>query len=233
MPKKRHWTSLPYDSALRYLETKRVITRPAFDRLAAEAQRRAFTVTGVHRLDILQKVLDAVTDAAAQGKTAAEFSRGLDRVFDRAGIGRIQPWRAETIFRTGLQSAYGRGRWERGTIGDLADTFWGWRYITVGDDRVRESHSDLDGSAFQKGDATNFFPPWDYNCRCSSEWITNEEAEAEGLDVSDQVSEELIQEVLTNDFTSPALGLPDREPDLSGYDSRIVADYLKERRARR
>ena len=46
-----------------------------------------------------------------------------------------------------------------------------WKYVTVGDDRVRLSHTALDGKVFAKSDseAWRFLPPNGFKCRCDAE----------------------------------------------------------------
>jgi SPP1 gp7 family putative phage head morphogenesis protein len=158
------WVDLPFAEARNFLIAKGIVTREQFDALTAEERLKSFTVTGVNRLDVLQHVLDAVTEAVGEGTTLAEFADNLDEVLSTAGLDPVSPWRAETIFRTGVQSAYGRGRWEQMTDPDIADEVFGWRYLTVGDDRVRDEHAALEGHVFATGEGEEFFPPWDFNC---------------------------------------------------------------------
>ena len=223
------WTELPFSQARAFLLRKKVMTREAFDALLAEERALAFTVTGVNRLDVLQHILDAVTDAVAEGTTLAEFAGDLDGVLSTAGLDPLEPWRGETIFRTGVQSAYGRGRWEQMTDPDIAGEIFGWRYLTVGDDRVRGEHAALESHVFATGEGDAFFPPWDFQCRCSSEVVLNDEAAAEGLAVGGRaVPPESQEALLSSDFVSPAVSY-DYRPDLSGFDPGLVGRFLAEK----
>ena len=67
-----------------------------------------------------------------------------------------------------------------GTDSDISDEIWGWRYHTVDDDRVREEHEDLKRERLREGRGRGSLSAVDYNCRCSSEWITQSEAEEKG-----------------------------------------------------
>lgn len=225
------WVDLPFASARDYLLRKKVVHPDDFAALYAEERGLAFTVTGVNRLDVLQHVLDSVAKAVGEGTTLAEFADELDEVLSTAGLDELQPWRAENIFRTGVQSAYGRGRFEQMTDPDIATEIWGWRYLTVGDDRVREEHAALEGHVFRRDEGDAFFPPWSFNCRCSSEIITVDEAIAEGLEAGRPVPSAVQEELLRSDFTSPAVSY-DYRPDLTAFHPALVSQFLGERQER-
>lgn len=219
------WSKMPFVEARLFLLSKRVITRRAFDRLEAAARVRAFTVTGVQKLDILQRILDSLDDALRTGQSLGRWIDGFDELMETSGVDPLNAWRAETIFRTNVQSAYGRGRWEQGATDP---EFWGWRFNTVGDDRVRPEHEALEGHVFEKGEGVAFFPPIDFNCRCSAEWILQAEAEAEGLTGGDPVPQEAADAVERTSFASPALG-EELTVDLGEYDGALARDFMVDR----
>jgi SPP1 gp7 family putative phage head morphogenesis protein len=221
------WVDLPFAEARDFLIAKGVVTREQFDALTAEERLKAFTVTGVNRLDVLQHILDSVTEAVAEGTTLADFANDLDEVLSTAGLDPVSPWRAETIFRTSVQSAYGRGRFEQMTDPDIASEVWGWTYRTVEDDRVRDEHAALDGHAFATGEGEEFFPPWDFNCRCSSEIILNDEAAAAGLTSGGLVPPESQAALAGSSFTSPAVSYA-YTPDLSGFEPALAGAFVRE-----
>ena len=151
------WVDLPFDEAVAYLMAQRPITKEAYDAMSLEERSTAFTASRVYKLDILQQMLDRLNEAITNGMTIDEF------VLDFADVG-LSEGHLETIFRTNLQSAYGRGSWDQLTDSDISDLIWGWRYHTVGDDRVREEHEALDGMEFELGQGDAVYPPWDFNC---------------------------------------------------------------------
>jgi SPP1 gp7 family putative phage head morphogenesis protein len=222
VPKK--WVDAPYAQARRFLLSKKVVSSAKFARLEIEAKVRAFTVTGVNKLDTLQRILDSLDDAARKGTPLKKWIEGFDRLMEQSGVDPLDAWRAETIFRTNIQSAYSSGRWESGRDSD--DT-WGWRYFAVEDDRVREEHLALSGNVFEGEDGAGFWPPWDFGCRCTSEWITLREARDLGLEGTDEIPMSAQEEFLKGEFASPALGREYR-PDLSGFDPQLVSDFQQD-----
>lgn len=81
----------------------------------------------------------------------------------------------ETLVRTHAGIAYGAAA-KQSFAGDV--DLWGWEYVTVGDDRVREEHALLDGVMRKKDDPfwETFWPPNGYNCRCQAVAIYDEDA---------------------------------------------------------
>jgi SPP1 gp7 family putative phage head morphogenesis protein len=136
----------------------------------------------------------------------------------------------ETIFRTNIQAAYGRGRWEQFTDPDIADEIWGWEYQAIKDDRTREEHEALDGHLFEGRDGSEVWPPWDFNCRCEARIITNAEAEEEGLKPSGAVPADVREAVEETSFDSPALGFEPPEIELTKYAPELRRDFAKEGR---
>lgn len=65
---------------------------------------------------------------------------------------------------------------------DQAEDFPFWRYETVGDDRVRDAHANLDGKVFRLDDAEalRFYPPNGFNCRCEA--IPTDEGDPETIE---------------------------------------------------
>lgn len=213
------WLDLPFAAAVRFLRDKKPTPREVFDTMKVEERAAAFTASRIAKLEALQDVLDRLVDAAQVGKTLREFIKELEG----QGLGLSQA-HAETVFRTNLQSAFGRGRYEQGHDPAIGRIFKGWRYRTVGDERVREAHALLDGSVFEKDAHSEVFPPWGFNCRCAAEWITRREWERDGL-TSDTLPAEVQDELGSTDFASPALGIP-FQPDLGGYDLGLVAHFV-------
>lgn len=219
------WEDLPWDEAIDFLREKAALSPAEFSALEAWARSQSFTVAGVTKLDVIQKTLDSLMEITESGGTLAEFRDSLGDIFSAAGIDELSPWRAETLFRTTVQSAYGRGQWLAFQESQDNTTAWGWRYRTVGDDRVRESHAALDGNIFEGNDGAQYFPPWDFNCRCHAEIISTEEAQREGYDGSDAIPDASKNDF--SDFTSPALGIEWR-PDLMRYAPSPLSDYMNE-----
>ncbi|MFP4902083.1 phage minor head protein, partial [Paraburkholderia sp. BR14261] len=168
--------------AVRYFESKGYQLGFRWQDVAAEAHARAFTVAGVMKLDVLQDVRAALTDALSKGKTFEQFKDQLIPALQKKGwygrgdvvdgdTGEIQgrrltPRRLDTIFRTNMQSSYMAGRFA--TQMAQVDTRPWWEYVAVLDNRTRPSHAALHGSVYRYDDPfwAVFYPPCGYRCRC-------------------------------------------------------------------
>ena len=219
MAKDQDWHELPFREAIEYLRSLAPMSALDIEYYAEAAASRAFFVTRVYKLNVLQAMLDAFASALEGGVTMEDF------IADFAATGLSEAHLA-TVFKTNLQTFYGRGNWEQGNDSDISDFIWGWRYRTQGDDRVREEHEILEGLVFAKGDGDEFFPPIGFDCRCTGEWITEREAEADGLTTS-TVPKEARSIFEDTDFVSPALR-DEFDPDLGQYDLGLVREYLAE-----
>lgn len=222
------WVDLSFTQARAFLLRKGVVTREVWDRLLSEERALSWTITGVNKLDVLQHIYDRLTEAVGDGGTLRDFTGDVDEILSTAGLDPLSPWRAETVFRTGVQSAYGRGRYEQMTDPDIASEVYGWRYVTVGDDRVRDEHAALEGRVFRTGEADYLFPPIDFNCRCSTEVVFNDEV---GPDRFSPIPIETLDSIRETSFVSPAVSY-DYRPDLSGYHPALVSEFQREQRER-
>jgi uncharacterized protein with gpF-like domain len=154
---------LTFEQAVKFFRGKVPLTRPEFNRLIAEAKRRAFTVATILKMDILKDIQDAVAAAIESGSTLAEFNARLFEIMEERGWRGTTPWHAETIFRTNIQSAYGSGRYEQQQ--ELAELYPFAEYVAVLDGREREDHGALHGTIAPIDSEfwVMHYPPWDYN----------------------------------------------------------------------
>ncbi|AOJ13161.1 phage putative head morphogenesis protein, SPP1 gp7 family [Burkholderia vietnamiensis] len=168
--------------AVRYFESKGYQLGFRWQDVAAEAHARAFTVAGVMKVDVLQDIRAALTDALKKGTTFEQFKNDLIPTLQKKGwfgrgdvvdgdTGEIQgrrltPRRLDTIFRTNMQSSYMAGRFA--TQMAQVDTRPWWEYVAILDNRTRPSHAALHGSVFRYDDPfwSVFYPPCGYRCRC-------------------------------------------------------------------
>ncbi|MBI2427526.1 MAG: minor capsid protein [Ignavibacteriales bacterium] len=131
----------------------------------AEFRRRAFRIGGIEN----QKFIDAVKyefeRAISEGTSYEEFSNQFKELFIRYGITPEKPIRLDTIFRTNLFTAYTAGQVKQ--IDQVKERFPVWRYVSVLDNRTRQSHRNLNGKLFKYGP----FPPISFNCRCTPQFL--------------------------------------------------------------
>lgn len=103
-----------------------------------------------------------------EGAHKAEAVRRLGEKFDALGLSPRADYQLEAIFRTQLQLTFSAGKYQAERDPDIDEILWGYKYVTVGDDRVRDSHAPLDGTTLPKDDPfwQRFYPPNGWNCRC-------------------------------------------------------------------
>ena len=177
--------TFPNEAAAAYMRGKAVADPTHFGNLPPQLKQRAFTVAGIEQLDALQRIRDAVAKLPegaswdeAKKEIAAEISPfvGGDMKAARA--------KAEMQLRIHGFQAYAVARHQEQM--ETIDVFPYWKYVTVGDSRVRPAHAALDGKVLRADDPwwKTHYPPWDWGCRCIVEALDEEDAEAAGISTS-------------------------------------------------
>ena len=115
--------------------------------------------------------VDAHTRAAIASLIADHEPPGravkiIQAVLDKLGVGEIGQSRLETLYKTETAIAYQTGRFAQ--LHERWDDIWGFRYVTMRDDRVRPEHAALDGTTLPKDSPfwQRYWPPNGWNCRC-------------------------------------------------------------------
>ena len=177
--------TFPNEAAVAYIKGKAVADSKNFGHLPDQLKQRAFAVAGIEQLDAVKKIRDAVAKLPAgaswdeaKKEIAAEMSTytGGDMKAARA--------RAEHTLRIQGFQAYAVARHQQQM--ETADIFPYWKYVTVGDNRVRPGHAALDGKVLKASDPwwKTHYPPWDWGCRCIVESLDEEDAEEIGISKS-------------------------------------------------
>jgi SPP1 gp7 family putative phage head morphogenesis protein len=119
-----------------------------------------------HAQEQLKETIDDLITSGAHVREGVDVLRDK---FDHLGLTPQKDYRLEGLFRTASQIAYNAGRWSADQDPDIQEILFGYRYATVGDDRVRPSHAELEGVTLPKDDPfwQRFWPPNGYNCRCT------------------------------------------------------------------
>lgn len=121
--------------------------------------------------NLTTKLSTGMREALAEAvNSQVTVKAAIESFFTKAGFTSDSPWFIETLLRTQTQIAYGAARYAEYQNPEIDEILWGYEYVTVGDDRVRENHAVLDGVKLPKEDRfwQNFFPPNGYNCRCQA-----------------------------------------------------------------
>lgn len=136
--------------------------------LQEQYNTRALQVLNDVSKDVQEQLDDTFKQLLRDGAHVSEAVRTLGEKFDELGLSPKKPYQLETIFRTQLQMAFQAGRYQAEQHPDIQEILWGYKYVTTGDDRVRDEHAALDGVTLPKDDPfwQRFYPPNGWNCRC-------------------------------------------------------------------
>lgn len=195
----------PFAEAVDAFLAKGIVAREEFDGMAREMRAKSFTAAYVHGAEELKVVYDACLAALAQGRTLREFVKATEEILTR-------PWHRETVFRTNVLSAYGRGHFDQAQAVRSLRPYG--RYSAVMDGRTRPSHARLHGLVYPLDHPfwKTYWPPWDYNCRCGVTTLSQYEVDRDGL----QVRTETADLPPAGKFSSPAAGA-EWQPDYGRY----------------
>lgn len=176
------------ENAVEELRSKRLVDRPAFDRLDAAARQKAFTVAGVDAQETLGKIRDALAENVRTGVDYREFrEKILDEVSPNTFL---SEGHMENVFRTNIQGGFSDGQMKVLNHPFIRSGFPYVAYDAIHDDRVRENHLALESLGIEKTNTYRvddpvfqlFRPPWDYMDRCSWTVMTIQAAAERGIE---------------------------------------------------
>lgn len=139
----------------------------AIDATYAVEAAKVLEVTGGNLTVGLQREILAIQQ---EGLTLRNGVKRLRGQFTKFGITPRNSFTLENIFRTEIQKSYSAGRWAANQRPEIDEILVAYKYVTVGDARVRPEHAALDGVVLPKDDpAWDFlFPPNGFSCRCQA-----------------------------------------------------------------
>jgi SPP1 gp7 family putative phage head morphogenesis protein len=132
-------------------------------------QEASKVLVGVDRV-VGQKLSRTVATLTESGAHIREGRKQLAEAFESLGVTPRNSFTLEALFRTQTAIAYSAGKWGAEQSPEIQEILWGYKYVTVGDDRVRPEHAGYDGVALPKDDgfwASNT-PPNGWACRCTT-----------------------------------------------------------------
>lgn len=188
------------EQAIEYFKSKGFAYSWDWQDLWQAAQSQAFTVAKAMRMDVLQTIRDEVQAALDEGRTFAEFKKGLEpklkemgwwgksEIVDADGVvSSVQlgsPYRLKTIYRTNMQTSMMAGRYRE--MIDSMDVAPYGQYVSVLDGKTRPAHRALNGLVFRLDDPfwNTHWPPNDWNCRCRVRQLTQRDVDRKRLSVA-------------------------------------------------
>ncbi len=203
----------PFEEAVSWFLNKGIVSPEEFAELSRSARLRAFSAAQVYGADELLAIYNALLHAIETGTDYAEFARATEDIL-------LRPWHRETVFRTNVLSAYGRGHWRQAQETAAARPYA--RYSAVMDGRTRPSHAALHGLVYPLDHPfwRLYWPPWDYNCRCAAMTLSAEEVREGGFTVRMDLGSDLPPP--SPKFASPAADTP-WSPDYGKYPPELAA----------
>jgi SPP1 gp7 family putative phage head morphogenesis protein len=169
------------EEAIAWFRARTQMTRDEWDALDVWARRRAFMVSGVESLAVINHVWQALDRAIEAGTTFDRFRQDVGQSL-AAQWGREDSGRLGTIFRNNVQSAYAAGRWQQMTKPEVAAVRGFWQFAAILDDRTTPICQPLEGVIRPAGDPfwSTRYPPLHHQCRSGVISLTEEQSAAAG-----------------------------------------------------
>lgn len=181
------------EAAIAYWKKLSLMTAKQARELDAGARARAYYVSCLKEMDEIALVHTAIGEALENGSTFDVFRERIARLG-------LPDHLMKTIFTTNLQTAYAAGRYAK--MQAVKKTRPYWRYLTIGDNRVRPSHAVLSGMVFPADHAfwSENYPPNGYRCRCGVQTLSERQVKREKLTVQKKMPGDMM-------WTDPKTGM--------------------------
>lgn len=222
--------------AIDYFKDKIVLTPAQFYSLSRQARVNAFTASEIASLDILNDIFEELTKAIETGTTMEEFRKNINERMEKRGWTGLTPYRADTIFRTNVQTAYQVGRWKQMTDPVvISDRPYGV-YSAVLDGRTRATHRAMNGVCRRLDDPfwDTWYPPNGYRCRCSVRTLSQRQVDKQKIKVATGSWQGLVEppgqparQLIPDPGFDYNPGKEAYQPDLSKYSKRLREAYEK------
>jgi len=157
-----------FDEALAYYAA--VTNTPAHELLYFQRvyNNSAHSIVTAASSRLETRLLGAFQSILDEGLHVRDGVKRLAETFSAEGLTPTNSYMLENIFRTQTQLAYSAGQWKADQDPVAQEILWGYKYVTVGDSRVRDTHAGFDGMTLPKDDPLwrTIFPPNGWSCRC-------------------------------------------------------------------
>ncbi|MGE5581484.1 MAG: phage minor head protein [Bacillota bacterium] len=176
---------LPFEEAIEFFETKLALKPDDYAKLLEEVKVKAFTVSNISSLDVLNDILNELDKAVADGLTPQEFRQAVNEMLTRRGWEGMTPYQVDNVFRTNIQTNYNVGRYKQQTDPEVVKSRPYWIYDAVNDKRTRLTHLALDGTVRRYDDPfwDTWYPPNGFRCRCGVRTASERDINRKGLTV--------------------------------------------------
>ncbi len=160
-----------FAEAVAFFREKAPVLAERYKEIDDAARHRAFTVSGVARIDVIASVWRALDVALARGEGFEEFRAAALPSLASAWLGSPQqlPSRVATIFRTNTAGAYNAGRHKQATHPDTVQLRPIWRFDALLDGRTSSICKTCHGTTLPASHPwwRTHLSPLHHNCRSS------------------------------------------------------------------
>lgn len=159
-----------YQGAIDFLRARLEMSPKDLKKLEKTYHAEALRVLKTASNAVEKRLQKTILKAVEEGMTRKQGVNLLRKAFALEGLTPDNSYTLEAIFRTQTQMAYSAGQWNADQDPAVQEILWGYRYVTVGDDRVRPEHVGFDGVTLPKDDPfwNINFPPCGWGCRCTA-----------------------------------------------------------------
>lgn len=174
-----------FREAVEFLKKRKAVPKEEYLKLDGESRAKAFTVSGYTKAEIIGKFLETLTEAVESGKTREQFREEMGGFLSVNGYEGLNPFRADVIFRTNIQTAYNAGHYRSMTDPAALKLRPYWQYRTAADGHVRDEHAMMHGRVYRADDPVwdTWYPPNGFRCRCSVASLSARQVKERGLEV--------------------------------------------------
>jgi len=189
---------LPFDEATSFFRKKVPITPKQYRQMTDEAKARAFTVSGITKLNIIEDIYHAMDRAISEKTLFSDFKKSVNQILEKRGWAGENPYRLDTVFRTNIQQAFQAGHYRQ--LMEVVESRPYWQYVAVMDGRTRPSHAAMNGKVLPADDPfwKRNFPPNGFNCRCTVVSVSKSEIERDNLTIEKELPDMADQGFLNN-----------------------------------
>lgn len=230
--------SFVFKAAVEFLKKKKSVSKEEFLKMDEASRAKAFMVSGYTKAEVLDSFLQALTEAVELGTTKEEFQKKMNTFLEENGYEGVNPFKADVIFQTNLQTAYNAGHYKSMTDDTAVKLRPFWQYRTAADGNVREEHAQMHGKVYRADDPIwdVWYPPNGFRCRCSVVSLSERQVKERGLTVEtkpprkvDQETGEILESRPDKGFaTNPARQV--WEPDLTVLSTPVRKVFEKRKR---
>ena len=218
---------IPDSTIIEFIESQKTTSVEIYEKLARYCDEQ------ISKAVLGQTLSSDSGGSYAQGKTKKDFMDTMNDFLERNGYEGLNPFNADVIFRTNMQTAYNAGHYKSMTNPTTKKLRPFWKYITAGDGEVRESHAQMEGRIYPADDPIwdIWYPPNGFRCRCTVVSLTKSQAEREKEHISkglpynvDHSTGEILYQFPDKGFSNnPAKD--SWKPDLTGIDSNLKSAF--------